>query len=104
MSATANANKEVVVTTNERPRSSHGAAPNHITQRLDLLYPEADLSPKLVRIEELLKYCEEVGLDDKCLKFTEPEYYLEHVLVSAYDNEKIKEMMHSVDHRAVKSY
>ena len=35
------------------------------------------------------------------MKFTEPEYYIDHVQVSTYDNDKIKEMMHSVDRSAM---
>lgn len=59
------------------------------------------MNPKQVRIEELLKYCDEVGIDDQSLKFTQPDYYIDHVLVSTYDNEKIKAMMHSVDRSAM---
>ena len=84
----------------ERPKSSQGDGGN-ISKKLDLLYPEADRSPDLVRVEELLKYCQEVGLDDKCLRFTEPDYYIDHVQVSTYDNEKIRGMMHSVDRSAM---
>ena len=45
----------------ERPRSSHGSP---LTKKLDLLYPETDLNPNQVRIDELLKYCEEIGVDE----------------------------------------
>ena len=37
-----------------RPKSSQG---DGIAKKLDLLYPEDDRSPHLVRVEELLKYC-----------------------------------------------
>ena len=45
-----------------------------------------------------------MGLDERSLKFTEPEYYVDNVQVSTYDNYKIKEMMHKVDRSAMNQH
>jgi len=44
-----------------------------------------------MRVEELLKQCRDEVLDDSdsLAKFTNPNYYIDNVLVSTYDNEKI---------------
>ena len=36
-----------------------------------------------VRVEDLLSYCKDIGIDDDCLRFTHPEYYLENVEIQA---------------------
>ena len=54
-----------------------------------------------MRVEELLQYCREKGLDSESLKYTQPDYYIENVQVSNHDSEKIKEMMRNVDRKVV---
>ena len=60
-----------------------------------------------VRVEDLLKYCREVGPDENCLRYTRPRFYLDNVQVGPdavdertisqkYQN-KIKEMMSKAD-------
>ena len=39
--------------------------------------------PNQVKIEDLLSYCNDIGMDDECLKFTHPDYYLENVEIQA---------------------
>ena len=50
-----------------------------------------------IRVEELLYYCKEQGVDSMIRKFTVPEYYAENVELSRHKNEKIKNMMLAVD-------
>lgn len=50
-----------------------------------------------VRLEELLYYCNQLGLDDKISRFTEPSYYAQNVELSPQNNDKIKGMMLNVD-------
>ena len=69
---------------------------------------EADSSsynPNQVRAEDLLSYCNEVGIDDNCLRFTHPDYYLENVEIeaTARGNDSIKAMMQNVDRKAQNS-
>lgn len=55
-----------------------------------------------MRVEELLKKCrEDKTVDDQSLRFTQPDYYINNVQVSTYDDEKIKEMMRNVDRKVV---
>lgn len=60
-----------------------------------------------VRVEDLLKYCREVGPDENCLRYTRPRFYLDNVQVGPdaanggtisqkYRN-KIKKMMSKTD-------
>ena len=53
-----------------------------------------------IKPEELLTYCKEYGLDENSLRYTEPEYYIDNVQIDTYDNEKIKDMIRSVDQKA----
>jgi hypothetical protein len=62
------------------------------------------LNEKQIRLEELLQYCRDQGLDSETLKYTQPDYYIENVQVSSYDNEKIKEMMRNVDRKVVAKF
>ena len=49
----------------------------------DVLNTEPSLDKKqLLKAEELLKYCQEFGIDDESLKFTNPDYYLQNIRVS----------------------
>lgn len=54
-----------------------------------------------VRIEELLHYCNKVGADDKISKFTEPDFYVNNVEFSRYDNERIKDLVRAVDRKVL---
>ena len=54
-----------------------------------------------VRIEELLHYCDKVGADDKIAKFTEPDFYVDNVELSRYDNEHIKDLVRAVDRKVL---
>ena len=68
---------------------------------MDEQVPEIELDSDQIRVEELLFYCQEQGVDDKINRFTEPDYYVENVQLSSIDNEKIKDMMQAVDYKVM---
>ena len=71
-----------------------------------------------MRVEDLIKYCREVGPDEQFLRFTKPEYYLDNVEIgnncnninTLFDDKsiskkyqaRIREMMLRADRRARK--
>ena len=84
-----------------RVRSSDGSRKPASDMRK--VEPEDHMSfkPEQVRIEELLHYCNRIGADDKIAKFTEPDFYVDNVELSRYDNERIKGLVRAIDRKVL---
>ena len=48
-------------------------------------------------MNDLLSYCDEFGMDDDSLKFTQPEYFIENVHIPSKNRLRIRELMNHMD-------
>ena len=59
-------------------------------------------SEPTVKINDLLDYCRNVGLDDYSLKYTQPDFYVDNVQLDTSNDPKIREIIKQVDYEAVR--
>ena len=62
---------------------------------------KSEINPT-VKINDLLDYCRNVGLDDYSLNFTQPDFYVDNVQFDTSNDSKIREIIKQVDYEAVR--
>ena len=52
-----------------------------------------------VQLNDLISYCDEFGMDNDSLRFTEPEYFIENVHIPSRNRARIRELMMHMDRK-----